>query len=202
MSQGKLIIITGFLASGKDTVTKMLIERNPHFSKVVTHTSRPPRSGEVYGVDHHFITAGEFESMISSGDIIEHVIYDGHYKGTSRKEIEKVFENKDVIWRIDMTRTVKVEELFYQKFGKAIAESLISRTVKICLKTESKQVIFQRYKSRDPSSFNFQKVIKRFAEETIFYNNNKHLLPNVVINSEGKLDQTIVLVENIIKGSK
>lgn len=86
--KGFLAIITGPRGVGKDSVISEL-----GFKKVIGHTTRNPREGEVDGVDYHFVSEAIFLNMIENGELVEHVNYPaagGHgleYKGTSRKEI-------------------------------------------------------------------------------------------------------------------
>lgn len=194
----KLLIVTGFMASGKDTIVNSLLERNRHFSRVVTHTSRPARKGETCGIDHHFVSKIVFEKLISDGEIIEHVLYETHYKGTSKSEIGKVFEEKTIIWRIDMERAANVEGLFCEKFDQKTAKILSQKTIKILLKPENLQVALQRYKSRDRMSFDKNRLIKRFDFETELFEKHKHKFPYVINNKQGKLDKTLEQINSIL----
>ena len=54
----KRIIIVGPAASGKDYLKKKFIERG--FVPDISYTTRPPREGEVDGVDYHFMDGIEF----------------------------------------------------------------------------------------------------------------------------------------------
>lgn len=65
----KIIILCGQSGSGKSTIAKKLIKN--HFKPIVTNTTRPPREGEVNGVDYNFISDYDFHSLIATEDIIE-----------------------------------------------------------------------------------------------------------------------------------
>ena len=43
----------------------------------VTGTTRPPRPGEVNGVDYRFVTVDEFRLMEERGELLESGIFDG-----------------------------------------------------------------------------------------------------------------------------
>ena len=58
----KIIILCGQSGSGKDTIATKLI--NNHFYRVITNTTRPPRNGEVDGVDYNFITDLDFYALM------------------------------------------------------------------------------------------------------------------------------------------
>mgnify|MGYP000273842761 FL=1 len=63
------IVIVGKAASGKDYFRKILADKG--FKSGVSHTTRPPRKGEVDGVDYHFITVEQFKAMIASDQLVE-----------------------------------------------------------------------------------------------------------------------------------
>lgn len=65
----KIIILTGQSASGKDTIANKLV--NNKFKRIVTNTTRPPREGEVDGVDYNFINEYDFYALIAVNDMIE-----------------------------------------------------------------------------------------------------------------------------------
>ena len=81
-----MIILTGPSASGKTAVCLYLQE---HFNikKVVTHTTREKRQGEVNGIDYHFVSVEEFEKLKKDGYFIETVKFNNNYYGTSKKEV-------------------------------------------------------------------------------------------------------------------
>lgn len=55
----------------------------------VSATTRPPRPGEVDGVDYHFLAEPDFARRVASGDFLEHVTYAGRRYGTLRSEVER-----------------------------------------------------------------------------------------------------------------
>ncbi len=81
-----MIIITGPSASGK-TATCYYLQQHYGIKKVITHTTREMRAGEQNDVDYHFVSEEEFQRMIDNDEFVEHVCYNGHHYGTSRKEV-------------------------------------------------------------------------------------------------------------------
>ena len=61
--QSPLILLTGGAASGKTTLQRRFLQRNPQYSKVITYTTRPIRAGEVDGVDYHFVAREDFLAL-------------------------------------------------------------------------------------------------------------------------------------------
>lgn len=85
-SKPHTIVITGKSASGKTVVANYLSD-NFKYDKLVTCTSRPPRDGEVNGVDYHFFKNDEFVNMIMSGEMIEYTTYRGWFYGIRKSDI-------------------------------------------------------------------------------------------------------------------
>lgn len=69
---GKIYIIMGKSASGKDTIYKKLLERKELKVKtVVGYTTRPIRTGETQGVEYYFVSADRFDELRAAGKVIE-----------------------------------------------------------------------------------------------------------------------------------
>lgn len=81
-----MIILTGPSASGK-TATCLYLQAHYGIKKVITHTTRAMREGEINDKDYHFVSAEEFQRMIDNDEFVEHVFYNGNYYGTSKKEV-------------------------------------------------------------------------------------------------------------------
>ncbi|MDD6550895.1 MAG: guanylate kinase [Lachnospiraceae bacterium] len=69
---GKLYVIIGKSASGKDTLARKLLDyKTLDLRPVVTYTTRPIRKGEKEGEDYHFCTLRQFWTMRENKKIIE-----------------------------------------------------------------------------------------------------------------------------------
>ena len=65
MKQGKIIIISAPSGCGKSTIIGELMRRgNVQMQFSVSATNRPPREGEVNGVNYHFLSDEEFKQAI------------------------------------------------------------------------------------------------------------------------------------------
>lgn len=78
----KLIVITGATGTGKTTVSRYLSEQYA-IQRVITHTTRPKRVGEVDGVDYAFETPVSF----AHNHYIEDVTYAGYQYGSSYESL-------------------------------------------------------------------------------------------------------------------
>lgn len=68
-----MFVICGKSASGKDTLAKELIARG--YKRVVTYTTRPPRDGEIDGVEYHFISNEQFQEKLENHEFAEYHVY-------------------------------------------------------------------------------------------------------------------------------
>lgn len=88
--KNRRIVLVGKAASGKDHLRKRF--QNRQFNYAVTYTTRPPREGEVEGVDYHFITKDVAEFYISKNLFYEWVEFNGWIYGTTVEQ----FNTKDL----------------------------------------------------------------------------------------------------------
>jgi len=97
-----LLVVSAPSGAGKTTLCRFLIERLG-FRFSVSHTTRPPRPGEVEGRDYYFVSREEFEDMISRGEFLEWAEVHGHLYGTSRAEVEGALaRGEDLLLDIDV----------------------------------------------------------------------------------------------------
>ena len=69
-----IIVLVGKAATGKDEIETQL-EKNFGVRRLVSHTSRPKRDGEVDGENYYFTTKQVIDKMIKEGHTIEHTSY-------------------------------------------------------------------------------------------------------------------------------
>lgn len=98
-----VIVVSGPSGVGKDELILAMKQRGRPFHFVVTATTRPQRPGEVDGVDYHFVTVSEFAEMIEAGELLEHAIVYGDYKGIPKQQVRDALRSgRDVVLRIDV----------------------------------------------------------------------------------------------------
>ncbi len=91
-AEARLTVLSGPSGVGKSSVLAELRKRAPHVYFSVSVTTRPPREGEVDGVDYYFVDADEFARMIDAGELLEYAQYAGNYYGTPRRPVEEALE--------------------------------------------------------------------------------------------------------------
>ena len=112
MEKGLVFVISGPSGSGKGTVVEELRKIAPNIGVAVSATTRAPRPGEVDGVTYHYKTREEFESLLASGEILEHTEYSGNLYGTLKSEAEKVIgAGRDLILEIEVDGGGQVKRL-------------------------------------------------------------------------------------------
>ncbi len=114
MNKGSLIVVSAPSGCGKDTIVKEVLTRMKdelHLS--VSMTTRAMREGEAEGVNYFYVSADEFKSKISSGEILEYTLYGGNYYGTPAGPVKQQLESgKTVILVIEVEGGENVKKLF------------------------------------------------------------------------------------------
>ena len=106
-----LFIIAAPSGCGKTSLVETLIKNAKNLYVSVSHTTRPPRSDEINGINYYFVSIDEFEEMIKNNAFVEHaMVFDNHYGSSAKLIKEKLDEGIDVILEIDWqgARQVKI----------------------------------------------------------------------------------------------
>jgi guanylate kinase len=99
---GTLYIVAAPSGAGKSSLVNALLLREPAISLSISHTTRPPRPGDVDGQHYHFVNRGVFERLVADGAFIEHAEVFGNLYGTSRSAVEPLLAaGRDVLLEID-----------------------------------------------------------------------------------------------------
>ena len=109
---GTLFIVSSPSGGGKTSLVKALLEAEPEVRLSISHTTRPPRAGEVDGRDYHFISLDAFQRMLNAGEFLESAEIYGNRYGTSQKWIEgERAAGRDVLLEIDWQGAQQVRKL-------------------------------------------------------------------------------------------
>lgn len=99
---GTLFIIAAPSGAGKTSLVRSLLRQWDDIAVSVSHTTRPPRPGEVDGDAYHFVAEAEFKALVEQGRFLEHARVFGHYYGTSRDGVRQMLATgKSLILEID-----------------------------------------------------------------------------------------------------
>ena len=109
-SQNIMVVLSSPSGVGKTTITKKVQQKYRSFKLSVSHTTRPPRSNEVNGVDYHFVSKKTFEDLIKNNEFYEYAkIFDNYY-GTLKKTVDEIIKNNDIIFDIDWQGTKQLSK--------------------------------------------------------------------------------------------
>ncbi len=185
MKPFNLFILSGPSGAGEDSIIEGLKKHLP-IERVVTSTTREPRTGESQGNPYYFLSRENFQQKIDAGEMVEYAQeYNNNYYGVTKTEIERVLASGRVgIWKIEWK-------------GVITAKKLYPNICAIFLMTESLEVLEQRIRRRDSN------ISEEYIQERMNYTKEwlKHedIYDYTVINKENHLEEAINEVKDIIQ---
>ena len=97
--------------TGKTTVCRSVVGRDPRVELSVSHTTRERRPGEEDGNAYHFVSREEFQRLVDAGSFLEWAEYHGNRYGTSREALEKpLARGNDVLLEIEVQGARQVRD--------------------------------------------------------------------------------------------
>lgn len=149
--RGLLLVLSSPSGAGKSTLSKILLQKDDNISLSVSSTTRPPRPGEVEGVDYNFVSQNDFDELVSKDGFLEYAtVFENSY-GTPAAYVQKALDTgKDVLFDIDWQGT--------QQLNDKVEHDL----VRVFILPPSKAVLEQRLRSRAQDSD--EVVAKRMAK--------------------------------------
>jgi guanylate kinase len=100
--RGLLLILSSPSGAGKSTLSRMLMDWDPTMRFSVSATTRAPRPGEVEGREYYFRSREDFESMVKSGEMLEHAEVFGNFYGSPKGPVLVAMEaGTDTVFDID-----------------------------------------------------------------------------------------------------
>jgi len=114
-SRGRIgipFVVAAPSGTGKTTVCRACVERDPMLEFSISHTTRKPRPGERAGVDYHFVTPADFRQLVEQGAFLEHANYGGENYGTSVEALRVPLEEHghDVLLEIEVQGAEQLRE--------------------------------------------------------------------------------------------
>ena len=185
MTSNIMVILSSPSGVGKTTLTKKIQQKYKSFKLSVSHTTRPPRSNEVNGVDYHFVSKKKFEELIKQKEFYEYAeIYENYY-GTLKKNVDNSLLYNDIIFDIDWQGT------------KQLSKFKNLNLIKIYLIADNKNELKKRLIKRN---LNTEKEIEKrfnsFDEDIKHWNDYDYILINK------NLETCFKQIENIISQEK
>jgi len=112
-SEPNLYVIAAPSGGGKTSLVNALLARDRKISLSISHTTRPPRPGEIDGVHYYFVDERAFLDLVAQGAFLEHARVFGHFYGTGRDAVrQRLAEGYDVMLDIDWQGAQQIKRSF------------------------------------------------------------------------------------------
>src|SRR5688572_28235115 len=109
--RGIPFVVSAPSGTGKTTICRGLVEREPGIEFSVSHTTRPQRPSEHAGRDYHFVTRAEFQRLVAAGAFVEHAEYAGNLYGTSIASLDDPLRRGvDLLLEVDVQGALQLRE--------------------------------------------------------------------------------------------
>ena len=184
--KGVLFVLSGPAGSGKGTVIRRLLKKQPDIKLSISMTTREPRDGEIPNESYYYVTHEEFERRIANNEFFEYAEYSGNYYGTLNSEVIDFLEKgRDVILEIEVVGAMKVKA----KHPDAVT---------VMLTPPNAEILEKRLRGRNTE--NEEQILKRLArskEEIAHLEEYEYS----IVNEDNKEDECAEEFYSIIKAS-
>lgn len=181
-----IFIISGPSGAGEDSIIEGL---KKHFSieRIITTTTRPMRSNEAQGNPYYFISRDEFQEKIKNDALVEYAQeYNDNFYGVTKDEMKRVQNcGKTGIWKIEYKGVITAKKLFPE-------------IKSIYIAPPSLEILKKRIMRRDGVSEKYANERMKYTKEWL---KHEHIYDFKVVNAEGKLEEAVEKVAEIIKAN-
>jgi guanylate kinase len=178
-----MVVLSSPSGVGKTTLTKKIQQKYKSFKISVSHTTRPPRSNEVNGVDYNFVSIKEFKQLIKENKFYEYAKIFENYYGTLKKNVDNLILKNDLIFDIDWQGTKQLSNFKNLKL------------IKVYLITENKEELKNRLVKRDQNSpEEIDKRFNSFDEDVKHWNDYDYIVINKNLDICFKQIEKIILL--------
>ena len=159
-----IFIFCGKSGSGKDFTRDYLVNEKG-FHSIVSHTTRPPREGEIDGKDYFFISESEFVAKDYHNEFVETRAYDVLFEnkkqiwcyGTSKNELNyasyKSVSIKDLLGAVQLKKFSDKVKIIYIHCEDYVREYRAKSRGSFC------QIEWQRRLDKDNEDFSLDKLL-------------------------------------------
>jgi guanylate kinase len=180
-----LFIIAGPSGVGKDTIIEAMQKRGhyPAYHYVVTCTTRAPRPNEIPGVSYNFVSLAEFAALREAGELLEANEVHGNWYGTPKAGVRAALSGgQHAILKIDVQ-------------GAHVVKGCVPVALLIFVVPPSMDTLVEHLKARRTESAEQLEIRQRNAALELARKDDYDF---VVVNEEGRVDQTAERIEEII----
>jgi guanylate kinase len=183
--RGLPFVVSAPSGTGKSTVCRQVVERDPQIELSVSHTTRPPRPGERNGVDYHFVSADDFRALVDRDTFVEHAEYGGNLYGTSWDSLDGPLDRgRDLLLEIEVQ-------------GAGQIRARISDARLVFLLPPTMEELERRLRERGTDD---EKAVKRRLDIVVSELRAVHGFDYVVVNDE--LEAAVAAVCEIVRAER
>jgi guanylate kinase len=181
------IVLSGLSGVGKDSALAGLKSAGFPAYISVSATTRAKRPGEKDNVDYRFISPDKFQELIDKDELLEWATVYNHRYGIPAEPVRQALnKGQDVIVKIDVQ-------------GAATIKSKVPQAVMIFMVTSNLEELEQRLKKRKTETVEQLELRLKTALAEL---ERLSMFDYVVVNREGKIEQTIADIKAIIAAEK
>ena len=115
LRQGKLVVVSAPSGSGKTTIAREIMRRNPSLTFSVSATTRAKRANEVDGKDYFFLTKEEFKQKVAADEFVEWEEIYGDLYGTLKSEVERALAaGRNLMFDVDVNGGLSIKHEYPQ----------------------------------------------------------------------------------------
>jgi guanylate kinase len=180
--KGQLFVITAPSGTGKTTIIDIIRKNVEGIGYSISHTTRPPRRGELNGVHYYFIAREDFEKMIEANEFVEWaIVYDQLY-GTSMSSVESTLSSgKDLLLDLDIQGAQEIKKQFRE-------------ATLIFILPPSLEILHERLQRRSAQDdTNIDLRMKKAVEEIIRCRDYDFLIVNDDLNQAAREVEAIII---------
>ena len=183
---GNIYCLIGKSSTGKDTIYKLLLNREDlNLKRIVSYTTRPIREGELPGEEYNFVSLDERERLIDEGKVIEMRKYDtmfGPWYYFTVDDGQVDLENHDYLIIGTVASYLKLREFYGENIKPIYIEVDDGLRLERALKRERKQ--------KEPK---YEEMCRRFLADAVDFSKDKLKeagIDNIFNNDEDREDTT------------
>ncbi len=184
MSYSNIFIISGPSGAGEDSIIEGL-RKHFEIERIITTTTRSMRPNESQKNPYYFISQEEFKNGIAQDKFAEYAQeYNDNFYGVTKDELDRVNKSGKLgLWKIEYKGVITAKEKFPE-------------IKSIYIAPPSLEILKQRIMRRDSVS---EEYVNERMEYTREWMKHEDIYDFKVINEEGKLEEAIKKVFDIIK---
>lgn len=171
-----MIILVGASCAGKSCIERKLTEHG--LNRIISYTSRAIRKNEINHIDYHFLTKEEFEKKLSEGFFAEHTVYNSWNYGIAEEDC-----------RDDACAVVETSGMRQLKSNKNF------NIKSFCIDVDERTRVVRMMNRGD----NIMESFRRIISDQGMFSGIEYEVDYVIPNPDGKLDEAVEKILNILK---